>query len=505
MTTQKQHGHHKHFDAKEELKYLKIDGLPNIVRSKHRVLEILWLSIFISASCACTLLIAFTFIDYFNFEVSTSIRYLHETQSVFPTVTLCNLNPFTTDYAVDLFAQVNIRNFADLAGLPDYVQAYSKMSALQVRMWNKTGSYLTSEQIRPMSDLNDMLISCTFQSFPCNASDFQYVYHPTLQHCYRFNSGFDAQNKPVPLKRVSLEGFTSELALELYAGVPNAMSSKRPQRGFWLMVNNASDYRYLITLSSLFRITPGLGVSASVARSFFTQYKSPWSECTVLEGHELSKPLEDSSFFDQIVHTTESYTRSLCLVYCAQHYINTLFNCTIPNLTIVFDKYANCFGQAGKLANDFFTNNFTQDGFIEANCWPKCPLECDQSTFTNTLAFYKYPPSDLYVNTSLASNAILVARHSNQTDFTQQLANNAVKIEIYYDTLTYIRVDEQPKITWMDLLGVIGGHLHLFLGMSMLSFCELFELVILHLRMMFIKNSAKQSTASASATFSEPT
>ena len=41
-----------------------------------------------------------------------------------------------------------------------------------------------------------------------------------------------------------------------------------------------------------------------------------------------------------------------------------------------------------------------------------------------------------------------------------------------YEALAVIESEERPKISGEELLGMIGGHLSLFLGMSLLSFVE---------------------------------
>ena len=54
-----------------------------------------------------------------------------------------------------------------------------------------------------------------------------------------------------------------------------------------------------------------------------------------------------------------------------------------------------------------------------------------------------------------------------------------IELRINYDTGSYIKVSEEPKMSGEDLFGEIGGHLHLFLGMSLMSFIEIVELVAL--------------------------
>ena len=52
------------------------------------------------------------------------------------------------------------------------------------------------------------------------------------------------------------------------------------------------------------------------------------------------------------------------------------------------------------------------------------------------------------------------------------------ELHVTYDTISNIEVTEEPKFSGEDLLAEIGNHLHLFLGMSLLSFVEVFEFVL---------------------------
>ena len=67
----------------------------------------------------------------------------------------------------------------------------------------------------------------------------------------------------------------------------------------------------------------------------------------------------------------------------------------------------------------------------------------------------------------------------NQSDYIHDLANNMASFSVYYESLAYTQVVEEPKMSAEVLLGTIGGHLHLFMGMSLLSFVEIAELLCL--------------------------
>lgn len=49
-------------------------------------------------------------------------------------------------------------------------------------------------------------------------------------------------------------------------------------------------------------------------------------------------------------------------------------------------------------------------------------------------------------------------------------------INIYYKQMYYTLVEDTPKLTLDLLVSLIGGNISLFVGMSVLSFIEFFEL-----------------------------
>ena len=69
---------------------------------------------------------------------------------------------------------------------------------------------------------------------------------------------------------------------------------------------------------------------------------------------------------------------------------------------------------------------------------------------------------------------------SNKYLLFPDLVKNLIKFSIGYESpLSAIGVEEQAKISLDELVGTLGGHLHLLLGMTLLSFLELFELGVI--------------------------
>jgi hypothetical protein len=64
-----------------------------------------------------------------------------------------------------------------------------------------------------------------------------------------------------------------------------------------------------------------------------------------------------------------------------------------------------------------------------------------------------------------------------QTD-PESAAKSVVKVNIFYESMSYELSSESPKMDIVSLLASVGGNLGLFLGVSVFSLCEIIEVVI---------------------------
>ena len=60
----------------------------------------------------------------------------------------------------------------------------------------------------------------------------------------------------------------------------------------------------------------------------------------------------------------------------------------------------------------------------------------------------------------------------------QTARDSVIKVNLYYDSLSYELSTESPKMNLVDLLASIGGNLGLFMGMSLMSFSEILEVIL---------------------------
>ena len=110
----------------------------------------------LAATTANSYLIVSTFLTYFEFNVSTSRRTVFETPALFPKVTYCNKNLFTTEYAYNM-----LKN-----------SSYDKLVYDMNYVLNVTERYKLRHGLR------DILFNCTFNRETCTSYDFLRFYDP---------------------------------------------------------------------------------------------------------------------------------------------------------------------------------------------------------------------------------------------------------------------------------------------------------------------------------------
>lgn len=146
-----------------------------------------------------------------------------QTIQTFPAVTICNINPFdmgnsnTTAFYQQVLSSNGLSQNID-PGPNDFaielVREYmSVLKSSAVSDMRNNSTYIRSLGY----DLDTLLISCYFNGFACNSSDFYWYFTYDYGNCYIFNHDYGSGEN---LKVVSQSGPSSGLQLELFMGLP---------------------------------------------------------------------------------------------------------------------------------------------------------------------------------------------------------------------------------------------------------------------------------------------
>ena len=404
------------------------------------------LFLFVLGSIGCTsYLVISSIMTYFTYGVVASSRTLYETPTLFPKVTFCNYNFFTTKYGYDVIQ----------SGKNIYIDYFS-----------------TEEKKRISRDLDEILLECTFNLKSCNSSDFVWSYDPINGNCFTFNSGFDSNGNKVVLKDSMLSGFYYGLRLTLYVNI----YEKILETGYFKKVSNELGAYFLIGNSSHLkydekngiRASPGFGTNIMIDREFKSILPKPYSNCDLDSSFET-----DSDLFNLILKSKYQYSQQLCITQCFQKYLITKYNCTGTSIVNIFNLTKEC-NIDDKVIQLYQNTSFISDLFTNI-CFPLCPLECNQTLFKSSISTTLLV-GDKYL--SRIKNSNLATDFINRTIDATTIEKSLVKVNIFYESLSYTDTIESPQMNMVSLLGSIGGNLGLFLGVSVFSLGEIIEVLI---------------------------
>ena len=390
----------------------------------------------------CVWLIVDSVREYFKCDVTTLTRVEEDQAPLFPTITICQFFPFNSATAADLITRSS-------AG----VEPDSNMEVVRLlEKWSleQTGSHMNESVKRSLSELK--IINCRIGARVCNSSNFQWIWMPKYYGCYRFNSGFDPNDRAVPKIRAGERGGGSTFALtiELYTGLSFQMSSYRDgltMRGFYIFIQNASYSPLNPTPPPLTLTNSG---EISLKRSFYKQFNAwpyGYSDCHVDEHNEPigALRLADYTIFDQARNSGYRYTRNTCIYLCAQLLTRRKCHCDsfdLPPLLKAKNRTTNmCVSVNETACASKFYGEFMSGDFIKHNCFDKCPLECHSSQLNiNSMRTYRNYPNP-YDFERVQADPALMARigikdkiRSNKYLLFPDLVKNLIKFSIGYES-----------------------------------------------------------------------
>jgi hypothetical protein len=400
------------------------------------------------------------------------------------------LNPYNgfqaRNFIVSVLADKNI-SISDYGSYYDYTTAASSQYKADVEyaFYNDT----TDGSIYDVGEvLTNTLISCQYQGKNCNASNFYSFHDYEYGNCFRFN-GLDpstnysdySYTQASSLYQTRKPGDQYGLVVELYAGDQYNQSQFVTSTGFKVLVHNQT----VIPFPAEEGILAAVGQQTNVAiyRRFVNHLGQPYSNCIDTLSQSSSSANQILGIMYQQLQSGQilTYQQSYCLKVCYFMYSTNLCSCfdlSLLFLNVTTTQHpcesvddVNCLNEAE-------TKFYSSD--VSDNCLVDCPIECSDVEYDLTVSNAAYP-NYWYAQLFNESNRTfsLNTRFYNTSDIKAALIQSTtLLLKIYYDSLYFDVITETPAMTFDTLLAGIGGNLGLFTGSSLLTFIEIFELIV---------------------------
>ena len=461
-------------------------GLPNIFRSKSLFLKIIWIFCVLGFLSYCSLSIIRSINSYYNWEYVTKIDVIQEIPMEFPAVTICNLNIYATDYAQRLLNQILLQ-FWNISEINAINESYSYNEFLNIKYLFQMAAMsdnFTDENRRNFSlPLNDFLINCNFGLNKCSAKEFDWYYDMNYGNCFTFNNGRNFKGHTNTIRNSSQSGYFNGLRMELFLGNSSDVPLLIANSGVHVLIKNKS-------------ATPipyeGIDVSSGelseiiIGRSFEKKLDYPYSDCKF---NLNSLDSFDSEIYREIIRSNKTYSKKICFLNCYQMEIIKVCQCYLPYFER-FKSINKCDNTTEVLCGMSVTEYFYKQD-VSKVCSPFCPQECEDVTYSLSFSHSNFPNPKYaeFLKKKLTNQYKLMdsnksTSNSNFGDVhSVQISNHGLKksiagITIYYDDLKYTVISQIPKMNFEDLLANIGGQFGLFIGISFLSFVEIFDAII---------------------------
>jgi hypothetical protein len=283
---------------KENLTCEMYHALLDIINSKHYIIKI-HLSIFLLISYGLASYMTIELImNYFNYGVTTSIRTIYETPALFPKVTFCNLNQFTTKFAYEFLNSSEPDLLSSFANMNFYNRSqtfWKLIFKLNDVMENNTDDF----KRRMSHDLNDIMIGCRFNYQVCTAEDFVWSWNSFYGNFFSFNSGSDS----TPLKYSDI-GYGLEL--DIYVNFYENLSysnSILSGKGAIILIDNVT---HLVDhIFDGIYVSAGMATNIGMRREIKTILPKPYSDCLIDQGKDT---VFDSYFYNLIKKSPFDYS-----------------------------------------------------------------------------------------------------------------------------------------------------------------------------------------------------
>jgi hypothetical protein len=475
-------------------------GWGRVVRERSHVFKVVWV---------CLTLTAFSMNVYHVVElVNQYLRYPSEQisqvqyeQINFPSVTLCNIQPMslTTSQAYaqnqsTLYYRWDNITLEYLAEVASSLNRSDEFETLYNRLRQPTGFFENigheAQEIGHQS--HDFLLDCTFGLEHCDFENFTYFQSPTYYNCFTFNGGNLSKENLIARSTGPQEGLSLIMYLEsdngdfLYNGTYYTFSKTGNAAGVRVVIHPPGTRPSPI--DNGFDVSPGYSSSVGVKVLQQERLGEPFGPC-------VDDRMKGS---DRYIYAT-----STCLLECQQKHVVDSCSCVSSSLPIPealtdtpFCAYCGCYDEAS--ADHFFNNiscetdkikEFSENENLRTacNCHPPCeetayhtdislsywPLDYTQASFFKTyvLEHPDYEHLKAYQN--------LGPHNFNISDiiFYGLIRKNFVRLNIYLKDLVIEETVQQQSYEIQNLFSDVGGTFGLWIGMSVITWCEVLELL----------------------------
>jgi len=230
-------------------------------------------------------------------ETTTSIKTVTEEASVFPIVTICDLDQITKDLAIELQNQAGWTEY-NASNRTDTSKNYLGFFSGQYE-YNLNGKFSFVSSLGLMNDsvleklqspINETILSCDYNNKYCDANDFSHVINPFFGSCIQFKAS----------ENLKFSGSLNGLNLDILLDPRNEKNHLYDERGLVILITNKTQD---IDNTKAVYVPVKEKSLIEVKRVYTNNLPKPFTDCIKVDEEQTSE------FYNIIKIMNKSYTR----------------------------------------------------------------------------------------------------------------------------------------------------------------------------------------------------
>ena len=447
----------------ECIQSLTTHGLPNLSRTKYKLIKFIWFLLTIASALFSIYFILKTLSEFYEYNVTTEVRLIKSNEPLeFPTISICNKNRFSTNYSVDRLKNLIKSNYNYSFEELFHNQNITKRNLnyfVKSSLVNNESKFLFSdiemnEREKYTLNMKNSLLHCQFMNQNCNYTDFEWFFNSKYGNCYKFNTN--------GLKKSYKANQDDGLLILLLLKNPIEIEKLGFDKGLFISIdpNNKetfTDFENLIEISS------GYQTNIQIHKSLFQKYPKPYSNCDIHMKDSIDFLKSDNiQLINEIIQANFTYSHSLCMIFCRHKLFNqNNVTCKFKSNSLQVPNVNYC--QANKNLSLIIEYENILNENITKSCLNMCPMECETIKYDTDIFITKYPEwfFDYFK---------YVYENLNKDNDTSIDREDFLILKIFYGSLNYMSYKESPSMSLYGLISNLGGTLGLFLGNSLYLF-----------------------------------
>jgi len=291
--------------------------------------------------------------------------------------------------------------------------------------------------------LNDYkLLSCKYEIINDCSTEFITYFDLNNGKCIRFNSGFDTVLNKFNSSLLKWSKLTGSMnGLRLYFE-----THKNNSNTIQVKIHNFTDYKQ----NEFVNIAPGLSTNIALIETK-TEEKLSGNYNDCLNDLKSTSNSILNNITEYMIKKGLSYTQNNCLDLIFINYFG--LKCSIPGEYFeIIENYYNNLTTKNKECLKEISINYKKPLI--------CPLECYSSRLFVSQSIY-----------SLNNNQINLDLNSSSAD-----TDHLIQLNIYFNEYRVESIRQTPNLYLVDVIGTFGGGVGLFIGGSLATCLEIFEI-----------------------------